>query len=189
MKARELSSNTQSLQGSTHWKVVAHESKREKESGSYRQVQHFAVAGSRQGQNKTINFSQWTSCVATCELPIEQATPVRYVVQEPMSARVGILGAGQARARQASGFSACSDAKIAGIADLDEKRASHLASEYKAAAFRNLPAFLSPRLDILVVATPHNAHVASAEAAAALHPFQRQAADLLAAISDDRPQA
>jgi UDP-N-acetyl-2-amino-2-deoxyglucuronate dehydrogenase len=84
-----------------------------------------------------------------------------------MSARVGIIGAGQAGERQAAGFAAHPDAAIVGIADLDEARAGRLAAPYGATALGSWRDLFALRLDVLVVATPHDLHVAPAEEAAA----------------------
>jgi len=83
-----------------------------------------------------------------------------------VSARVGILGAGQAGSRQAHGFAAQPDARVVGVADVDLHRAGALAQRYGAAAVGDHEALLDLGLDVLVVATPHALHVAPTLAAA-----------------------
>jgi UDP-N-acetyl-2-amino-2-deoxyglucuronate dehydrogenase len=84
-----------------------------------------------------------------------------------MSARIGIIGAGQAGERQADGFSIHGDARVVGIADVDAARASLLARRYGATPVREWRDLFALGLDVLVVATPHDLHVAPAEEAAA----------------------
>jgi predicted dehydrogenase len=84
-----------------------------------------------------------------------------------MSARIGILGAGQAGGRQAHGFALQPDVRIVGVADLDPARAQALATQHHAAATTSLDALLDLGLDVLVVATPHALHLEPARAAAA----------------------
>lgn len=84
-----------------------------------------------------------------------------------MSARIGIIGAGKAGRRQAQGFAVHPDARVVGIADLDEARAAALASGFGAAAVRDWRDLFAVGLDVLVVATPHAFHLAPAERAAA----------------------
>lgn len=81
-------------------------------------------------------------------------------------ARVGILGAGQAGARQAHGFAAQPNATVVGVADVDTARAEALAQRHGAVPVRDHDALLALGLDVLVVATPHALHVAPALAAA-----------------------
>jgi UDP-N-acetyl-2-amino-2-deoxyglucuronate dehydrogenase len=82
-------------------------------------------------------------------------------------ARIGVLGAGQAGERQALGFAHHPDAEVVGIADLDEGRAGALAARLGAIAVREAQDLFALGLDVLVVATPHDLHVAPALAAAA----------------------
>ena len=84
-----------------------------------------------------------------------------------MSARIGVLGAGQAGGRQAHGFALHPDATVVGVADLDLARARALAEPYGARAVSDHEALLALDLDVLVVATPHALHVEPALAAAA----------------------
>jgi predicted dehydrogenase len=84
-----------------------------------------------------------------------------------MSARIGVIGAGKAGERQADGFARQSDARIVGIADIDEARAARLAANFGAAAVTDWRELSGLGLDVLVVATPHAFHVAPAEMAAA----------------------
>jgi UDP-N-acetyl-2-amino-2-deoxyglucuronate dehydrogenase len=85
-----------------------------------------------------------------------------------MSARIGILGAGQAGGRQAHGFALQPGARIVGVADLDPARAQALAARHHATATTSLETLLDLGLDVLVVATPHALHLEPARAAAAL---------------------
>jgi predicted dehydrogenase len=80
--------------------------------------------------------------------------------------RVSIIGAGQAGERHAVGFAATAGAKLVGIADVMEARATKLASRFDAKAFTDWREMLSAGLDILVVSLPHNMHVEPALAAA-----------------------
>lgn len=87
-----------------------------------------------------------------------------------MSARVGILGAGQAGERQAIGFAAQRDARVVGVADFDAARAEALARALPGptpAVGRDHRDLLALGLDVLVIATPHDAHVSAAVEAAA----------------------
>lgn len=84
-----------------------------------------------------------------------------------MTLRVGIIGAGQAGERHAVGFSVTEGARLVGIADSAPERAQALASRFGAAAYSDWRAMLDRGLDVLVVALPHNMHVAPTEAAAA----------------------
>lgn len=84
-----------------------------------------------------------------------------------MKLRVGIIGAGQAGERHAVGFSQARGASVAGIADLDERRAARIAERFNAQPYTDWRRMLDDKPDILIVALPHNLHVAPAEAAAA----------------------
>lgn len=84
-----------------------------------------------------------------------------------MSARIGVLGAGQAGGRQAHGFARHPDARVVGVADLDPGRAAALAGRYGARAVRDHAELLALGLDVLVIATPHALHTEPALAAAA----------------------
>lgn len=85
-----------------------------------------------------------------------------------MKLRVGIIGAGQAGERHAVGFSQARGASVAGIADLDGRRATRIAERFNAQPYKDWRRMLDrEEVDILVVALPHNLHLAPAEAAAA----------------------
>ena len=83
-----------------------------------------------------------------------------------MSARIGVLGAGQAGSRQAHGFALHPDASVVGVADVDAGRAETIAARYGARAVPDHASLLALDLDVLVVATPHAMHVEPALAAA-----------------------
>jgi UDP-N-acetyl-2-amino-2-deoxyglucuronate dehydrogenase len=84
-----------------------------------------------------------------------------------VSARIGVIGAGQAGERQALGFDAHPDARVVGVADLDLARAERLAGPLGATALADWRDLFALGLDVLVVATPHDLHVEPAEHAAA----------------------
>jgi UDP-N-acetyl-2-amino-2-deoxyglucuronate dehydrogenase len=81
--------------------------------------------------------------------------------------RVGVVGAGQAGERQALGFAAHPDAAVVGVADLDASRAQSLAARVGGQVVGAWQDLFALGLDVLVVATPHHAHLAPTEAAAA----------------------
>jgi predicted dehydrogenase len=82
--------------------------------------------------------------------------------------RVGILGAGQAGERHAIGFGTLATAEVAAVADVDPARGQALAGRFSAGVYTDWQAMVDQaKLDILVVALPHNAHVAPTEVAAA----------------------
>jgi UDP-N-acetyl-2-amino-2-deoxyglucuronate dehydrogenase len=106
-----------------------------------------------------------------------------------VTARVGILGAGQAGERQAIGFAAHPDARVVGVADFDASRAQALAAALPGpapAVVRDHRELLALGLDVLVVATPHDAHVDAAVAAAAAGVHLMVEKPIATTISDAR---
>lgn len=73
--------------------------------------------------------------------------------------RIGILGAGQAGERHVAGFSAHPSAFVVGVADVDLDRAQACARGTGAVAVPDAAALLDLGVDVLVVATPHHAHL------------------------------
>jgi predicted dehydrogenase len=80
--------------------------------------------------------------------------------------RVGIIGAGQAGERHALGFHSLPNARVTAIAEVDAGRGAALAAQVDAQLYTDWRALLDSGLDVVVVALPHNAHLAPTEAAA-----------------------
>lgn len=79
---------------------------------------------------------------------------------------VAIIGAGQVAANQSRGFAQLTPAvEIAGVADINEQRASELAATYGTRAFTDYRALLDLRPDIAVICLPHHLHIEAALAA------------------------
>lgn len=81
---------------------------------------------------------------------------------------VAIIGAGQVAQKHAQAFAQLSpDARIIGIADVDECRAAELAATYGAHAFADYRALLELAPDIAIICLPHHLHREAGLAAAA----------------------
>jgi len=79
---------------------------------------------------------------------------------------VAIIGAGQVGTQHARAFSQLgADVRVLGIADVDEGRASELASTYDGRAFTRYQELLELAPDIAVICLPHNLHLAAAKEA------------------------
>jgi predicted dehydrogenase len=80
---------------------------------------------------------------------------------------VAIIGAGQVGAQHVRAFSQlASDVRVLGVADIDEQRATELASTCDASVFTRYQELLELAPDIAVICLPHNLHLAAAVDAA-----------------------
>ena len=87
--------------------------------------------------------------------------------QNPRSLTVAIVGAGQAGEQHARAFSQLdADVRVVGVADIDERRATELASTCGARAVTQYQELLKLAPDIAVICLPHNLHFAAAADAA-----------------------
>jgi len=75
---------------------------------------------------------------------------------------VAIIGAGQVGTRHAQAFSQIdANVRVLGIADVDERRATELASTCGGRSFTRYQALLELAPDIAVICLPHNLHLAA----------------------------
>jgi len=87
--------------------------------------------------------------------------------QDPSSLTVAIVGAGQVGTQHARAFSQLgASVRVLGIADVDEQRATELASTYGGRAFTRYQELLELAPDIAVICLPHNLHLGAAVDAA-----------------------
>ncbi|HBY93269.1 MAG TPA: hypothetical protein DEP84_04760 [Chloroflexi bacterium] len=88
-----------------------------------------------------------------------------------MTVRIGIVGAGKIGHIHAHGYQRLPDAKIAGIADIDERAGRAFAAEVGAAYYRDYREMLGADVDAISIGVPDRLHypVAMAAAAAGKH--------------------
>jgi len=79
--------------------------------------------------------------------------------------RVGVIGVGAMGRNHARVYSELSDAKLIGIADIDEKLAAPVAQSYECKAYANYEDLLSENLDAVSIAMPTSLHKRAALAA------------------------
>lgn len=79
--------------------------------------------------------------------------------------RVGVIGVGAMGRNHARVYSELSDAKLIGIADIDEKLAAPVAQSYECKAYANYEDLLNEKLDAVSIAMPTLLHKRAALAA------------------------